>query len=90
MNVPNTRVCGHAYGSSPCDGSFWDATDWAPYAEPAVPGSTREERREEKRRVKVRALDLALMDVSSLRCREPEESYQVFPMSYFEVASQRK
>ena len=60
VNVPNTRVCGHAYGSSPCDGSFWDATEWAPYAEPAVPGGTREERREERRRVKVRALDLAL------------------------------
>ena len=60
VNVPNTRVCGHAYGSSPCDGSFWDATGWAPYAEPAVPGGTREERREERRRVKVRALDLAL------------------------------
>ena len=39
---------------------FWDATEWAPYAEPAVPGGTREERREERRRVKVRALDLAL------------------------------
>ena len=60
VNVPNSRVCGHVYGSSPCVGSFWEATEWAPYAEPAAPGGTREESREEKRRVKVRALDLAL------------------------------
>ena len=53
-------MCGHQFEGGPCAGSFWEATEWAPHVEPAVPGGTREERREEKRRVKVQALDLAL------------------------------
>ena len=93
VNVPNTRVCGHAYGSSPCDGSFWDATEWAPYAEPAVPGGTREERREERRRVKVRALDLALKH-GTWMCRrcgvENLKNRNKCFRCYWEVASQRK
>ena len=43
---------------SPCIGSYWDSEEWAPYS--AVSEDTRESRREEKRRTKVRALDLAL------------------------------
>ena len=60
VNVPHSKVCGHQFEGGPCVGSFWEATEWAPYVEPAVPGGTREERREERRRVKVQALDLAL------------------------------
>ena len=60
VNVPHSKVCGHQFEGGPCVGSFWEATKWAPYVEPAVPGGTREERREERRRVKVQALDLAL------------------------------
>ena len=60
VNVPHSKVCGHQFEGGPGTGSFWEATEWAPHVEPAVPGGTREERREEKRRVKVQALDLAL------------------------------
>ena len=60
VNVPHSKVCGHQFEGGPCTGSFWEATEWAPHVEPAVPGGTREERREERRRVKVQALDLAL------------------------------
>ena len=60
VNVPHSKVCGHQFEGGPCVGSFWEATEWAPSVEPAVPGGTGEERRDKKRRVKVQALDLAL------------------------------
>ena len=47
VNVPRSKVCGHQFEGGPCAGSFWEATEWAPHVEPAVPGGTREETRRE-------------------------------------------